>query len=81
MVHHAKNNDNEQVEVGWGLFPSSPEEIIECLSDEAMIVYQGELEQSQHLRIPIPLPDGIDCTWVHIKVNRPQFPRHLAALK
>ncbi|GJC07074.1 S8 family serine peptidase [Aeromonas hydrophila] len=83
MVHHAKNNDNEQVEVGWGLFPSSPEEIIECLSDEAMIVYQGELEQSQHLRIPIPLPDGIDCTWVHIKatfcfnaITDPEHPLH-----
>lgn len=83
MIHRASNHGHDQAEVGWGLFPNSPEKIIECLDDEAMIVYQGELKQSQHLRIPIPLPEDIDCTWVHIKatfcfnaITDPEHPLH-----
>jgi hypothetical protein len=83
MIHHAENKNKEQTEVGWGLLPNSPEKIIECLSDEAIIVYQGELKQSQHLRIPIPVPEGINCTWVHLKatfcfnaITDPEHPLH-----
>jgi hypothetical protein len=83
MIHNANTNGHQQAEVGWGLFPHSPDKIIECLNDEAVIVYQGELKQSQHLRIPIPVPDGIDCTWVHVKatfcfnaITDPEHPLH-----
>lgn len=83
MIHHADNNGWELREVGWGRMPSTPEEIIECLDDEAIIVYQGDLHPSQHLRIPIPLPNDIDCTWVHLKatfcfhtITDPEHPLH-----
>jgi hypothetical protein len=83
MIHHAEIIDQEQREVGWGRLPNSPEKIVECLDDEAIIVYQGELSQSQHLRIPIPIPDGVDCTWVHLKatfsfnaITDPEHPLH-----
>lgn len=69
LVHHAYRGQSEMTEAGWGLFPSSPEQVVQCLEDEAVIVYQGELTHSQHLRIPIPIPTGIDCTWVHLKAT------------
>ncbi|KIF51475.1 S8 family peptidase [Vibrio owensii] len=83
MVHHANREEKEQNDVGWGLLPNSPESIVECLDDEAIIVYQGELNKSEHLRIPIPIPEGIDCTWVHLKatfcfnaITDPEHPLH-----
>lgn len=69
MVHNAIIDDHAQNEVGWGRFPHSPEEVLECLEDEATIVFQGELLPNQHLRIPVPLPNSADCTWVHLKVT------------
>ncbi|MDN3612635.1 hypothetical protein QWZ16_23885 [Vibrio ostreicida] len=83
MVHHANRDEKEQNDVGWGLLPSSPESVVECMDDEAIIVYQGELNKSEHLRVPIPIPDGIDCTWVHLKatfcfnaITDPEHPLH-----
>lgn len=83
LVHHAERKDKNMVDVGWGRLPNAPEEVIECLDDEAIIVYQGELKRSQHLRIPIPIPEGIDCTWVHLKatfcfnaITDPEHPLH-----
>lgn len=69
MIHHASRDSHSMEDVGWGRLPCSPEEVIECKDDEAIVVYQGKLKQSQHLRIPIPLPDGLDCTWVHLKAT------------
>ncbi|MCG7495611.1 S8 family peptidase [Vibrio sp. Of7-15] len=83
MVHHANKEGNDQNDVGWGLLPNSPEAVVECLDDEAIVVYQGELNKSEHLRIPIPVPEGIDCTWVHLKatfcfnaITDPEHPLH-----
>lgn len=83
MIHHANNAGGELREVGWGRMPATPEEVIECLDDEAIIVYQGDLYPSQHVRIPIPVPDNIDCTWVHLKatfcfhtITDPEHPLH-----
>lgn len=69
MIHHAKSEGRDQREVGWGRLPDSPVEIVECMDDEAIIVYQGQLKKSEHLRIPIPIPEEIDCTWVHLKAT------------
>lgn len=83
MVHNAVKNTHDVNGVGWGKMPNSPEQVIECLEDEAVIIYQGELNQSQHLRVPIPIPEGIDCTWIHLKatfcintVTDPEHPLH-----
>ncbi|MDP4535504.1 S8 family peptidase [Alkalimonas collagenimarina] len=69
MIHHAVREDKEITDVGWGRLPNSPEEVIECKDDEAIIVYQGELKASQHLRIPIPIPEGANCKWIHLKAT------------
>jgi len=83
MIHHTNSNGSDVKEVGWGKFPDTPEEVIECLDDEATIIFQGELETSQHLRIPIPVPEDCDCTWVHLKatfcinaITDPEHPLH-----
>ncbi|MFK3862821.1 S8 family peptidase [Pseudoalteromonas rhizosphaerae] len=83
MVHHAERGEQDIHDVGWGKLPNSPEAVIECKDDEAIIVYQGTLERSQHLRIPIPVPEGINCKWVHLKatfcfnaVVDPEHPLH-----
>ncbi|WP_016955808.1 S8 family peptidase [Catenovulum agarivorans] len=83
MIHHASNDGHHIKDVGWGRLPHSPEEVVQCLEDEAIIVYQGELNRSEHLRIPVPLPTNIDCTWVHLKatfcinaITDPEHPLH-----
>lgn len=83
LVHNAETNEHLQSEVGWGRFSHSPEEILECLEDEATIIFQGELLPNQHLRIPVTIPEGIDCTWVHLKatfcvnaITDPEHPLH-----
>ncbi|WP_145595053.1 S8 family peptidase [Yersinia aleksiciae] len=80
MVHNAHNPGHDMVDVGWGRFPDNPETIVECLDDEATIIFQGELLPSQHLRIPVPLPNNIECTWVHLKatfcINAVTDPEH-----
>ena len=69
LIHHANPEKHAMYDVGWGRLPSTPEEAIECKEDEAIIIYQGELRPSQHLRISIPLPEDLNCTWVHLKAT------------
>lgn len=83
LVHNTVIDDHTQEEVGWGRFPHTPEEILECLDDEATIIFQGELLPNQHVRIPVTIPDTVDCTWVHLKatfcinaVTDPEHPLH-----
>jgi len=57
MIHHADPGDHAQVEVGWGRFPQSVDEVIYCGDDEATIIYQGLLTQSEHMRAFIPFPE------------------------
>lgn len=83
MIHNASKKHHTMTDVGWGRLPSTPESVVECLDDEATIVFQGELERSKYLRIPVPMPKGIDCTWVHLKatfcfnaVTDPEHPLH-----
>lgn len=69
MIHQANSREMNVKHVGWGKFPNSPEEVIQCLDDEATIIFQGELESSQHLRIPIPIPQNCECKWIHLKAT------------
>ncbi|HGX3400679.1 MULTISPECIES: S8 family peptidase [Acinetobacter] len=83
MIHKAKPEQHSQNNVGWGKLPHQPEEVLECLDDEATILFQGELKPDQHLRIPIPVPKDADCTWVILKatfsinaITDPEHPLH-----
>lgn len=69
MIHTAESNQCDMKEVGWGRFLSNPEEVVQCLDDEATIIFQGELKVSESLRIPVPIPNGLNCNWVHLKAT------------
>jgi hypothetical protein len=46
-------------ECGWGLCPPSINEMTECGTGEARILFQGELDPSKYVRMPIPVPTGL----------------------
>jgi Subtilase family len=56
MIHRAEQSDHPVEQVGWGKFESDPELQITCDDDEAIVVYQGLLNPSNYLRVPIALP-------------------------
>jgi hypothetical protein len=83
MIHNTEKDLHHFHEAGWGRFPNNPEEVIECLEDEATIIFQGVLKPSEYLRIPVPLPENAQCTWVHLSatfcintVTDPEHPLH-----
>lgn len=58
LVHRAERTDTHSWrEVGWGLFESDPTRLITCDDDEAVVLYQGYLPVSEHLRIPVAMPE------------------------
>lgn len=59
LIHKAQPNDESQAGIGWGKFPNDVSEIIECSDNEATILYQGVLRQSQYKRAFLPLPPDI----------------------
>ncbi len=56
MIHRADPGDHSRSDVGWGRFESDPARLITCEDTEALVVYQGILPVSEHLRAAIPLP-------------------------
>ena len=83
MIHNTEKDVHHFHEAGWGRFSNNAEEVIECLEDEATIIFQGVLKPSEHLRIPVPLPENAQCTWVHLNatfcintVTDPEHPLH-----
>jgi hypothetical protein len=57
LLHRASGADDAGVDVGWGQFETSPDRLITCDDDEALVVFQGTLPPGKHLRAPIPVPD------------------------
>jgi hypothetical protein len=58
-VHRADRLDEPvRAEVGWGRFPAEVEAIVTCEDDEALILFQGELEPGKYIRAPIPVPEA-----------------------
>ena len=60
FIHRAVRNHNihKIEEVGWGRFETDFNKLITCDDDEAIVIFQGELPVGEHLRAPIPMPDG-----------------------
>ncbi|MCY7451654.1 S8 family peptidase [Bacillus altitudinis] len=60
FVHRAERDPklHSIEEVGWGRFQTNPDNLITCEDDEAVVIFQGELPVGQHLRAPIPMPEG-----------------------
>jgi len=59
LIHRAEATAaHPQHEVGWGLFESDATRLVTCEDDEVLVAYQGELPVGEHLRIPVPMPQG-----------------------
>ncbi|PKU50091.1 peptidase S8 and S53, subtilisin, kexin, sedolisin [Lysinibacillus fusiformis] len=59
LVHRAERNEklHKIEEVGWGRFETDFSKLITCDDDEAIVIYQGELNPREHLRAYVPLPE------------------------
>ena len=66
LIHKTQSNDENLEGIGWGKFPNDIGEIIECSDNEATILYQGVLRQSQYKRAYLPLPNDIESGNVEI---------------
>jgi hypothetical protein len=59
LIHHANFQKTDRREdIGWGRFVVDPGTLLTCEDDEAIVLFQGELPIGEHLRVPIPLPEG-----------------------
>lgn len=82
LVHRAhRRKKQDWRHVGWGRFESDPALVLTCTDDEALVVYQGNLPVSEHLRAPVPLQNvtmsgevTISATLVIAADVDPQFP-------
>ncbi|WP_309500050.1 S8 family peptidase [Sulfurovum sp.] len=57
LIHNIENKDLPQNEIGRGRFPTEVSQIIFSDDDEVSVIYQGKLNVSEYLRVPIPFPD------------------------
>lgn len=81
LLHRADRGIHSPVEVGWGRLETDYDRLITCDDDEALVIFQGQLPVKEHLRAPVPLPDGnltgfvtIDATLVISPEVDPSFP-------
>jgi hypothetical protein len=69
-IHRAERHKTARIaEVGWGRFEADPQMLLTCEDDEVVVVYQGELPISEHLRCPLPMPDGPTKGMIHLRAT------------
>ena len=56
LIHTASTSTDDKNEIGWGRVASDLESIVVCQDGMVRVLYQGELNPSQYLRAPVPLP-------------------------
>ncbi|NUK00574.1 S8 family peptidase [Streptomyces lunaelactis] len=69
LVHCAETSDAPLDEIGWGRIPNDIEKFVVCEQGTVRILYQGEIDPGQAVRMPIPLPEGIDSGMVTISAT------------
>ncbi len=58
LIHRADQGNHSRKEVGWGRFETDYDNLVTCDDDEALVIFKGVLPVKEHLRAPVPLPDG-----------------------
>jgi len=58
LIHRARGDGRRMGEVGWGRFETELEPLVTCDDDEVIVLFQGQLPVHEHLRAPVPVPDG-----------------------
>ncbi len=57
MIHKCEPSvGNERVDVGWGRFPATVEELLQTDDNTATVLYQGDLSAQYLMRAKIPIP-------------------------
>lgn len=57
LIHRAERSmAHDTVDVGWGRFPDSPEDLLTCAESEASVLYQGHISAGGTMRIGLPIP-------------------------
>lgn len=82
MIHNIKPKKSlSQDEVGRGLFPNNIQQVIYTDHNEVSVIYKGELDASQYIRVPIPFPDeqldgkiSIKATFCFTAKINPSYP-------
>lgn len=57
LIHRAeRSTGHNTVDVGWGRFPDSPEDLLTCAESEVSVLYQGHISAGGTMRIGLPIP-------------------------
>lgn len=62
VIHNAKPFDGlDRNQFGWGaLVEESAESLLECSQNEVTIVYNGQIDTTKWVSLPLPFPDDLD---------------------
>lgn len=69
LIHSSILEDKDMKEVGWGILPTDVDQIVMCGDDCIRVLYQSQLNPSEWMKIPIPLPDRTLKGMVEIKAT------------
>jgi hypothetical protein len=57
MIHRSEiASGHDTKEVGWGRFPQSVDELLNCADNEATVLYQGHIAAGKPMRARLPVP-------------------------
>lgn len=58
LIHGCDDGNEGREDCGWGQLPEDIDSLVRNTDDSARIVYQGTLDPSSWVRMPIPVPAG-----------------------
>jgi len=83
LINRSHRNEQPLTETGWGRIEEDVESLITCADNEAVIIYQGELDPGNYWAAEIPWPDGeikgnveIRATFCFACQTDPEHPVH-----
>lgn len=69
LIHSAERANLPMYEVGWGRVARTLDDIVICEDHVMRVVFQGSINASKYVRVPIPLPSGALSGMVTIKAT------------
>ena len=59
LVHHAKGDEDDRTDTGWGFVSHGLGDLVLCGDHEAHIVYQRQMPTTGAVRLYLPVPNGL----------------------
>lgn len=56
LIHRSDDGGMHRRDVGWGRVPDAMEELMTCSDGKVSVLYQGLLQPSKYVRVPVPVP-------------------------